>query len=58
MFPSVSRCVFLGAVLFKRIKISCLRCGKHQRGSDLATDETGFGYQRFVLVGRASFGDH
>lgn len=48
VFLSVSRCVFLGAVLFMRIKSSCLRCGKHQRRSDLATDETEFGYQRFV----------
>lgn len=55
---SVSRCVFLGAVLFVRIKISSFGCGKHQRTSDLATDETEYGYQRFVLVVRASLGDH
>lgn len=44
----ISRCVFLGAVSFIRIKISCLRCGKHQRRSDLATDEKEFGYQSFM----------
>lgn len=58
VFLSVSRCVFLGAVLFMRIKFSCFRCGKHQRKSDLATDETEFGYQRFMPVVHASFGDH
>lgn len=58
MFLSVARCVFLGAVLFMRIKISCFGYGKHQRRSDLATDETEFGYQRFMLVACASFSDH
>lgn len=52
LFFSKTTVLHLSAVWFMRIKISCFKCGKHQRRSDLAMDEMEFGYKRFVLVGR------